>query len=297
MKKRVLVTGCSGYIGQHLCSYLKGSDYEVWGVDKVFPSETAEQYIDEFRCIDITKQDDLIAGCWNGITFDAVIHLAALVQVGESVNDPIHYYETNIQGTINCLRYLEYENFVFASTGAASTPPWSPYALSKVAAEQCVRQYLDNAPYTIFRFFNVIGSAGFEPTNPDGLFYNLMKSEKTGTFNLYGDDYNTYDGTAIRDYVHVVEICYALELAIRKPSCVPSSDYRPFVECLGHGKGHTVKEIISTYKEVNNVDFCVQVSPRRDGDLEKSVLDDVSPYMKQLYTFKELVKLKKEDDK
>jgi UDP-glucose 4-epimerase len=289
--KSVLVTGCSGYIGQHLCAYLKGSDYEVWGVDIVEPSERAKQYIDEYRYLDITNEEDFVAGDWDNKQFDAVVHLAALVQVGESVNYPINYYETNVQGTINCLRYLNYENFVFASTGAASTPPWSPYALSKIAAEQCIRQLLDDIPYTIFRFFNVIGSEGFEPTNPDGLFYNLRKAEKTGTFNLYGDDYNTPDGSAIRDYVHVIEICYALELAVRKPSCVPGAEVRPYVENLGHGKGYSVKQIIQAYKEKNNAEFDVVVKPKRDGDLEKSVLDDVSPYMTQLYLMEELVKV------
>ena len=202
---KVLVTGSSGYIGQHLCAFLKSKQHEVWGLDNTFGDET---YIDEFRCIDITNQNDLIAGCWNDITFDAVIHLAALVQVGESVKDPLHYYQTNIQGTINCMKYISYDNFVFASTGAAAAPT-SPYAISKFAAEQCVRQYLNDVPYTIFRFYNVIGSAGYEPTNPDGLFYNLMKAERTGQFNLYGDDYSTPDGTAIRDYVHVTDICRA----------------------------------------------------------------------------------------
>ena len=289
--KKVLVTGCCGYIGQHLCAYLKGSDYEVWGIDRVQPSEKLEQYLDEFRHLDIVNENDWIAGNWYQKQFDAVVHLAALVQVGESVENPINYYETNIQGTINVLKHLQFENFVFASTGAASTPPWSPYALSKIAGEQCVRQLLSDVPYTIFRFFNVIGSAGFEPTNPDGLFYNLRKAEKTGTFNLYGDDYNTPDGSAIRDYVHVIEICYALELAVRKPSCVPGAEVRPYVENLGHGKGYSVKQIIQAYKEKNNAEFDVVVKPKRDGDLEKSVLDDVSPYMTQLYLMEELVKV------
>ena len=288
--KKVLVTGCSGYIGQHLCAWLKGNDYEVWGMDMKFPSDTASKYIDEYRHADIRSENDLIAGSWKDIEFDAVVHLAALVQVGESVNNPTSYYETNVQGTINLLRQLSYKNFVFASTGAASTLPFSPYSLSKLAAEQCVRESLYDTPYTIFRFYNVIGSAGFEPTNPDGLFYNLRKAEKTGTFNLYGDDYNTPDGSAIRDYVHVIEICYALELAIRKPSCVPGADIQPFVENLGHGKGYSVKEIIAAYKEKNNAHFNVVVQPRRDGDLEKSVLSDVSPYMTQLYLLNELVK-------
>ena len=111
--KKVLVTGCSGYIGQHLCAWLKGYDYEVWGIDNVLPTEKAEQFIDEFRYLDITIQSSWLAGDWNKKEFDAVIHLAALVQVGESVNDPIHYYETNIQGTINCLKFLNYKNLFY----------------------------------------------------------------------------------------------------------------------------------------------------------------------------------------
>jgi UDP-glucose 4-epimerase len=237
------------------------------------------EFIDEFRALDITKQEDIIAGSWRRKKFDAIVHLAAKVQVGESMEFPTVYYENNVQGTINLLRWFSYDNFVFASTGTAATPPWSPYAMSKVAAEQCVRQWLRNVPYTIFRFFNVIGSMGYKPTNPDGLFYNLMKAEETGVFNLYGDDYNTDDGTAIRDYVHIYEICYALELAIRKPSCVPGADIQPYAENLGHGKGHSVQEIIDTYKRVNNATFEVVNKPRRPGDLEKSVLTNISPYM------------------
>lgn len=287
---RVLVTGSSGYIGQHLCKHLKSHDYEVWGVDNTFGDET---YIDQFRCIDLKNENDLLAGGWHAMEFDAVIHLAAFVQVGESVKQPLAYYENNIQGTINAMRFFNYKNFVFASTGTAAQPN-NPYALSKLVAEQCVRDYMSfgmaDLPYTIFRFYNVIGSAGYEPTNPDGLFYNLMKAEQTGQFNLYGTDYNTPDGSAIRDYVHVLEICYALELAVRKPSCVPGSDWQPFVENLGSGQGHSVKDIIQIYKKVNNCNFNVNELPRRDGDLERSVLDNVSPYMSRLFKFEDILK-------
>ena len=78
----------------------------------------------------------------------------------------------------------------------------------------------------------------------------------------------------------------------RKPSCVPGAELQPFVENLGHGKGHSVKEIIAAYKEKNNVDFEVVVKPRRHGDIERSVLNDVSPYMRELYLLQELVKIK-----
>ena len=138
-------------------------------------------------------------------------------------------------------------------------------------------------PYTIFRFYNVIGSDGFYPTNPDGLMYNLMQAGETGEFTVFGDDYDTKDGTCVRDYVHVNEVCNSLLQAIENPS--------NSVECLGHGIGRTVTEIVDMFKKVNSVDFTVKVGPRRKGDIVSSVLEDVSPYMKNLYTIEELLQV------
>jgi UDP-glucose 4-epimerase len=215
--------------------------------------------------------------------FDTVIHLAALVNVGESVREPTSYYLTNLLGTINVLGQLKFDNFIFASTGAAVGAA-SPYGISKRAAEDVVTHYCtqQRKEYTIFRFYNVIGSTGFAPTNVDGLFYNLNQAELTGSFQLHGTDYNTKDGTCVRDYVHVNEICYALVTAIEQPANA--------LENLGHGNGWTVKEIVELYKQVNNVDFNIIEMPRRLGDLESSVLTNVSKYMKKNYTIEELVR-------
>lgn len=273
--KKVLVTGCSGYIGSHLCDLLK-DDYEIHGLDIVEPRVN----LDKFYNIDITKQFNI-----DGIEFDAVVHLAALVNVGESQTRPISYYITNLNGTMNVLNKIKTKNFIFASTGAAAECK-SAYGISKRAAEDVVRSYrsMSEMDYTTFRFYNVIGSTVVSPTNPDGLMYNLMKSKDTGEFTIFGNDYDqSWDGTCVRDYVHVNEICNALKLAIETPSNK--------LESLGHGVGHTVKEMVNLFQKVNNVDLNVKYGPRRDGDLPSSVLEDVSPYMKHLYTIEDLLKI------
>ena len=135
----------------------------------------------------------------------------------------------------------------------------------------------------MFRFYNVTGTDGFPATNPDGLFYKLNEAIETGTFSIYGGDYDTRDGTAIRDYVHVNEICHAIDRSIYKPS--------NSIENLGHGKGYSVKEIVETFKKVNNVNFEVKIEDRREGDPPKNVLDSVSNYMKEIYTLEDYLKI------
>lgn len=281
--KKILITGASGYIGQHLAKLLSDS-FDVYGLDIVEPKDF--EPFDWFWKWDIRDRmynsTDIIGLLKH--EFHTVIHLAALVRVNESVEKPIEYYNTNINGTLNVLSCFNYDNFIFASTGAAAQPS-SPYAISKVVAEQCVRQHcsLSQIDHTIFRFYNVIGSAGYPPTNPDGLFYNLINAKETGVFNLYGNDYNTLDGTPVRDYVHVMEICNAIKNAIENPANTP-------VENLGHGHGHSVKEMSETFQKVNNCEFQINYVPRREGDLESSVLDNVSSYMEELYSFEDLMK-------
>ena len=271
--KTILITGNSGYIGSHLCSLLK-DEYTIHGIDYNDP----QVEIDKFYKIDITKPFSI-----EGMVYDAVIHLAALVNVGESEQRPISYYITNLNGTMNVLNKVKAKHFIFASTGAAEGCA-SAYGISKRAAEDVVRSYTKMADmdYTIFRFYNVIGSTVVPPTNTDGLMYNLMKAKESGEFTIFGNDYSeSWDGTCVRDYVHVEEICHALRLAIEKPS--------NSVECLGHGVGHTVKEMAELFQKVNNCGFEVKYGPRRKGDLPSSVLEEVSPYMKNLFTFEELL--------
>jgi UDP-glucose 4-epimerase len=243
--------------------------------------DNKEPVVEQFN-IDIRKIFNL------DMQFDTVIHLAALVNVGESEQKPIRYYITNLNGTMNVINRIQSKNFIFASTGAAQDCT-SAYGVSKRACEDIVRGFcLDpntrTKNYTIFRFYNVIGSDGFAPTNPDGLMYNLIKARDTGKFTIYGNDYaESKDGTCVRDYVHVNEICNALKEAIEKPS--------NSLECLGHGVGYTVKEIVNKFMEVNDIDIDVVHGPRRKGDIASNVLENVSPYMRNLYTMDQLLKV------
>jgi UDP-glucose 4-epimerase len=113
--------------------------------------------------------------------------------------------------------------------------------------------------------------------------YNLIMAMQSKEFTVFGNDYNTRDGTCVRDYVHVNEICDSLKQAIEKPSNQ--------IECLGHGVGYTVNEIVSKFMEVNNIDINVKYGPRRKGDIASSVLENVSPYMRNLYTMDQLLKV------
>jgi len=276
--KKIMITGCSGYIGSHLCKMLE-SEYEIHGLDVNEPIVPLKKFyqVDINRLFTIPDQTD---------PYDAVIHLAALVNVGESEKIPIMYYITNLNGTMNVLNKIPTKNFIFASTGAAALCE-SAYGISKRAAEDCVTEYCTKhnpKDYTMFRFYNVIGSSyGIQPTNPDGLMYNLMQAQDRGEFTIFGNDYNTPDGTCVRDYVHVLEICNALKTAIEKPA--------NGLENLGHGLGKTVKEMVQLYKNINNAKFEVKYGPRRKGDAAVSVLNNPSSYMKTLYSFEQLLKI------
>lgn len=274
MMKKVLITGSSGYIGSHLSKLLE-KDYEVHGLDIREP----QVHVKEFYNIDINRHFTLEH------EYDAVVHLAALVNVNESQRNPIMYYITNLNGTMNVLNKTKTKNFIQASTGAAVSCN-SAYGISKRAAEDIVREFYNKhglEDYTIFRFYNVIGSTVVGPTNPDGLMYNLMRAKETGEFTIFGKDYNTYDGTCIRDYVHVEEICDSIRTAIEKPSNQ--------IESLGHGEGRSVLEMVHLFEDVNNVRIDIKYAPRRDGDVSHSVLKGVSPYMKNLYTLEQLLKV------
>jgi UDP-glucose 4-epimerase len=163
----------------------------------------------------------------------------------------------------------------------------SVYGVSKRAAEDIVRDFCTNhkpRDYTIFRFYNVIGSTVVPPTNPDGLMHNLMKAIETNEFTVHGNDYTeTVDGTCVRDYIHVMEVCDAIKTAIENPANK--------TECLGHGVGYTVKEIAEKFQKVNNCKFNINYGPRRKGDIPYYVLKDVSSYMKNLYSIEDLLKV------
>jgi len=275
--KKVLVTGSSGYIGSHLCKMLSGN-YEVHGLDINDPIVPVDKFykVDINRLFTIPDQTD---------PYDAVVHLAALVNVGMSETMPILYYITNVNGTMNVLNKVPTKNFIYASKGQASLCA-NPYSISKRASEDCVVEYCTKhnpKDYTMFRFYNVIGMDGIKPTNPDGLMSALMKAVDTKEFTVYGNDYQTIDGTCMRDYVHVYEICNALMMAIEEPA--------NGLENLGHGFGRSVMYMVDTFKKVNGVDFEVKIGPKKKGDPAVSVLTNPGRYMKHMYEFEDLLKV------
>jgi UDP-glucose 4-epimerase len=276
--KLVLVTGCNGYIGSHVCKLLKENGHTVvgWDIDVYGESNNVFDYLDHFERIDVLKIPKRFA-------FDAVIHLAGLTSVEQSTQQPWEFYHTNIVGTNCVLDNVKTNHFLFASTASA----WemaSPYAKSKVAAEDIIRQKTDN--YTIFRFFNVSGT--------DGCFKQLGKAThlirvaaevaagKREWITVYGNDYDTRDGTCIRDYVHVMDLAHALVNSLQQgPSRTP-------YECIGSNHGHSVLEVIETMRTVTNHSVPVVIGPRRPGDAVVSVVDTLSNLVQLRYNLEHM---------
>ncbi len=269
---KVSVTGSEGYIGKHLVQMLNQNKiYDVHTIDLLdFNSLNHVQ-------VDVTNQNHIKRLVES---YDAIVHLAALVRVGESVKNPSKYYNTNVNGTYNILKNIVCGNFIFASTGAASEPN-SPYGFSKRVAEDIVGELADS--YNIFRFYNVIGSDGFPPTNPDGLMSKLIDATKTGEFRIYGRDYNTTDGTCMREYVHVNDICSAIIRSLDRPTNK--------IHNLAYGDAKSVSEIVDIFKEVNDVKFKIIFDRRREGDLEACYLRNASGFMKRSYTYEQMMKV------
>ena len=272
--KNVLITGHKGYIGQHLWKLIKATRPDIYSFGLDINEKNVTSYFGDINSLPIQKFE------YGQPAFHTIIHLAALVRVGESVNKPSLYYDTNVNGTRNLLNTVNHHNFIFASTGAAENPT-SPYAFSKRIAEDIVRERAYD--HTIFRFYNVIGTDGFPPTNPDGLMMNLMKAKETGEFTIHGTDYPTKDGTCVREYVHVNDICRAIIKAIDNPSNK--------IENLAYGDPRTTLEIVKTFSQVNQCRIMMADGPRREGDLAESYLKDPSPYMERNYTYEEMLKI------
>lgn len=254
---KVLVTGCTGYIGSHLCKVLFEAGHQITGLDIEWKKHNdVTRYCHRILIKDVTRHviDE---------DYDVIVHLAGLIQVEESVALPTRYYATNLGGTVNMLRqgFNGQPHFIFASTAGAFDAQ-SPYARSKLAAEDVIKEQSDN--YTIFRFFNVAGSDGMH--RQVGRASHLIRiaaeaaAGKRDYMYMYGDDYDTKDGTCVRDYIHVVDLVNAIRDTIKHGA------FNTPYECIGSGKGYSVKEVINTMKEVTGVDFQVKIAGRRDGD-------------------------------
>ena len=254
---KVLITGVTGYIGSHLAKVLFEAGHNITGLDIEWKKHNdVSRYCHRILIKDVTRHviDE---------DYDVIVHLAGLIQVEESVALPTRYYATNLGGTVNMLRqgFNGQPHFIFASTAGAFDAQ-SPYARSKLAAEDVIKEQSNN--YTIFRFFNVAGSDGMH--RQVGRASHLIRiaaeaaAGKRDYMYMYGDDYDTKDGTCVRDYIHVVDLVNAIRDTIKHGA------FNTPYECIGSGKGYSVKEVINTMKEVTGVDFQVKITGRRDGD-------------------------------
>jgi len=262
---KIAIIGSNGYIGSNLARTLKDTNHDIHLID-----------INDWD-IRKTPMQDGSPHYW--LSFDVVVHLAALVRVGESVEKPWDYYNTNINGTQKIITHFPDTKIIFASTGAAFDPT-SPYAKSKAAAEDLIRNQCKD--YTIFRFFNV---GGRTPSNPEGLYAATLNACESGTFTIYGRNYNTKDGTCVRDYVHVDDLCDAIIRAIYEPGSM--TEYEP----IGSGKSYTVLEYVNAFLEENGPKFKIEFGPRREGDNESSEVPFMSKFMNPQKTLKDIVKL------
>lgn len=293
---RVLVTGGCGYIGSHTVVDLLNENYEVIIVDNLINSKI--EVLDKIKKItnkDVTfYQIDLcdkekLRTVFEKEKIDSVIHFAGLKAVGESVEKPLMYYENNLISTLNLLDLMKEYNvkkIVFSSSATVYGNPKSlpiyedfplsttnPYGTTKLMIEDILKDLYkaDNSfDITILRYFNPIGAhkSGLLGEDPNGIPNNLMPyivKVATGTLpilNIFGDDYNTVDGTGVRDYIHVCDLSYGHVLAL-KNKLTGLKIYN-----LGTGKGTSVLELVNMFETVNNVKVNKQIVARREGDID-----------------------------
>jgi UDP-glucose 4-epimerase len=276
---KVLVTGATGYIGSHVCKLLKerGHYINAWDINIYGEHNYIGEYIDMFEAVDVTDKFAVHG------TYDAVVHLAGRGNVHLSTKEPADYYRVNTMGTSNMLDKVKTPNFIFASTSSAFEMA-SPYARSKVAAEDIIKEKANG--YTIFRFFNVSGTDGSNRQlgTPTHLIRvaAMAAAGNLAEVSIYGDDYNTRDGTCIRDYIHVIDLANAIVKAVENgPLNTP-------YECLGSNIGFSVYDVLDAMDRVTNRPFKRNVVGRREGDAVSSVVDKLSSYVTLTKTIEDM---------
>ncbi len=300
---KILVTGGAGYIGSHTCVELLNNNYEVVVVDNLCNS--SKESLNRVKTItgkDVIfyEQDVLdepaLANIFSEQDIDAVIHFAGLKAVGESVEMPLEYYQTNLTGTLvlfKVMRDFNVKNFVFSSSATVYGDPHTvpiteefplsatnPYGRSKLIIEEISHDlYVADKDWNIalLRYFNPVGAhkSGLIGEDPNGIPNNLIPYisqvavGKRELLSVFGGDYDTPDGTGVRDYIHVVDLARghikALEKLVSKPGLV--------VYNLGTGQGYSVIEMVKAIEKASGKEIPYQIVARRPGDIATCFAD------------------------
>lgn len=300
---KILVTGGCGYIGSHTCVELLNGGYEVVIVDNF--SNSKKDVLDKIK--EITHKNftfyegdvcdkELMDEIFSKEKIDAVIHFAGYKAVGESVKKPLMYYRNNIDSTLTLCEVMSKHNvkkLVFSSSATVYGSPKSlpikedfplsttnPYGSTKLMIEGILKDlYISDNEWSIavLRYFNPIGAheSGLIGENPNDIPNNLMPyivKVATGELeclSIFGDDYDTKDGTGVRDYIHVVDLSKGHLKAIEKIANTTGIDYYN----LGTGNGYSVLEIVNNFSKINNVKVNYKITDRRPGDIAACYAD------------------------
>ena len=293
----LLVTGGTGYIGSHTSVKLLERNEDIIILDNLYNSK--KEVLNNIETITNKKtkfyQTDLLdinslEQIFQENQIDCVIHFAGLKAVGESVEEPLKYFNNNITGTINLLMTMKKYNckkIIFSSSatvyGAAEIMPLNedsplgvtnPYGRTKLVIEDMLRDlYASDNEFGIvsLRYFNPIGAhkSGLIGENPNGIPNNLMpyicKVAKGDLhqLNVFGNDYDTVDGTGVRDYIHVEDLAAGHVKAYEKIKDVNGL----FTYNLGTGNGYSVLQVVSAFEKANDIKISYKIAPRRSGDV------------------------------
>ena len=280
--KKILVVGGAGYIGAHVAYLLQENGYGVRIYDD-FSNGLKSRIEGKFSDVvigDVLDKQALISACEG---MDAVIHLAAKKAVGESVDNPLKYYENNVGGTLNLLAAMSLKGvkrIVFSSTAAVYAPsdklsitesdltePLSPYGQTKLLSEKLISAVAsaEDLSAISLRYFNVVGALRdeFADNSKDNLVPKVFAALKAGKNpEIYGSDYPTKDGSCIRDYIHISDLAKAHLVALEKVFTTKVDE----VYNVGSGTGYSVTEMINQIAESIGKAITPTLSPRRPGD-------------------------------
>lgn len=293
---KVVVTGSSGYIGGQICLQLKDAGHEVHGIDCVPPPRHLNDV-----CVSVIQDDyasNYALGKLVGLLPDAIVHCAATSLVGPSIKDPSTYYNNNVVKFVKLVDILKQAlprvRFVFSSSAATYgqpedgvcteqdlVHPISAYGASKLIAEHILEHYnwAYGFNYVAFRYFNACGADSLcrhgQAPGASHIIARVLESIRDNReFVLFGSDYNTPDGTCVRDYVHVEDIARAHVMAVSAMPGAPGSfNIMPGVYNLGSGSGISNRTIIDTAQRITGQSLTVTAGPRRPGDPDTLIAD------------------------